>query len=110
MEKQNKIRKLNKSGINNNGYNKYLKSEGEISIRIDYEKFNEDDVWDGLKDYITNTNLSDKPVIDNYKSLSYIEKAFRMSKTDLRIRPTYHGLQHQIEAHSCSLRRGNPSD
>jgi transposase len=31
----------------------------------------------------------------------HIEKAFRMSKTDLRIRPIYHRLRHRIEAHIC---------
>ena len=31
----------------------------------------------------------------------HIEKAFRMSKTDLRVRPVYHCLKHRIEAHIC---------
>ena len=101
LEKQIKSGKLTKSSINNKGYNKYLKLEGEISIRIDYEKFNQDHVWDGLKGYITNTKMADKQVIDNYKNLWHIEKAFRMSKTDLRIRPIYHRLKHRIEAHIC---------
>ena len=30
-----------------------------------------------------------------------MHKAFRMSKTDLRIRPVYHRLRHRIEAHIC---------
>ena len=101
LEKQIKSGKLTKSSINNKGYNKYLKLEGEISIRIDYEKFNQDHVWDGLKGYITNTKMDDNQVIDNYKNLWHIEKAFRMSKTDLRIRPIYHRLKHRIEAHIC---------
>ena len=29
----------------------------------------------------------------------HIEKAFRISKTDLRIRPIYHRLEHRIQAH-----------
>ena len=48
-----------------------------------------------------NTKLSDKQVINNYNNLWHIEKAFRMSKTDLRIRPIYHRLRHRIEAHIC---------
>ena len=40
-------------------------------------------------------------VIGNYKNLWKIEKAFRISKTDLRIRPIYHRLQRRIEAHLC---------
>jgi transposase len=101
LEKQIKAGKLTKSSINNKGYNKYLKLIGDVSIEIDYEKFNMDQSWDGLKGYITNTNLKDKQVIENYKNLWYIEKAFRMSKTDLRIRPIYHRLKHRIEAHIC---------
>lgn len=101
LEKQIKSGKLTKSSINNKGYNKYLKLEGEISIKIDYEKFNHDKIWDGLKGYITNTKLPDKQVIENYKNLWHIEKAFRMSKTDLRIRPIYHRLPRRIEAHIC---------
>ena len=101
LEKKIKSGKLTKSNINNKGYNKYLKMEGEINIEIDYEKFNQDKSWDGLKGYITNTRLSSKQVIKNYKNLWHIEKAFRMSKTDLRIRPIYHHLQRRIEAHIC---------
>jgi transposase len=101
LEKQIKAGKLTKSNINNKGYNKYLKMEGNITIEIDYEKFNTDNCWDGLKGYITNTKLSGKDVIENYKNLWHIEKAFRMSKTDLKIRPIYHRLKHRIEAHIC---------
>lgn len=87
LEKRIKSGKLTKSNINNKGYNKYLKMQGDVTIEIDYEKFWKDNAWDGLKGYVTNTELSDKLVVENYKNLWHIEKAFRMSKTDLRIRP-----------------------
>ena len=64
-----------------------MKLTGEVSIKIDYEKYNNDCAWDGLKGYITNTKLEDKQVLVNFKNLWHIEKAFRMSKTDLCIRP-----------------------
>ena len=101
LEKQIKAGKLTKSNINNRGYNRYLKLEGEINIQIDYEKFNNDAIWDGLKGYITNAKLKNDEVIENYKNLWSIERAFRMSKTDLRIRPIYHRLRNRIEAHVC---------
>ncbi|MFO8233928.1 MAG: IS1634 family transposase [Bacteroidales bacterium] len=101
LEKRVKSGKLTKSNINNRGYNKYLRLEGDVSIDIDYEKFEQDRIWDGLKGYITNTRLSDIQVMENYKNLWHIEKAFRMSKTDLRIRPVYHRLKERIEAHIC---------
>jgi transposase len=101
LEKNLKSGKLTKSNINNRGYNKYLRLEGEISINIDYEKFEKDQIWDGLKGYCTNADLDAKTIIENYKNLWYIEKAFRMSKTDLRIRPIYHRIRERIEAHIC---------
>ncbi len=101
LEKRITSGKLTKSNINNKGYNKYLKLEGEVTVRIDYDKYNNDDKWDGLKGYITNSKLSNKQIIKNYSNLWHIEKAFRMSKTDLRIRPIYHHLQRRIEAHIC---------
>lgn len=101
LEKQIKSGKLTKSNINNRGYNKYLKMEGEITIAIDKEKFEKDKIWDGLKGYVTNSSLKPEEIIANYKNLWHIEKAFRMSKTDLRIRPIYHRLRKRIEAHIC---------
>jgi transposase len=101
LEKKIKSGRLTKSNINNRGYNKYLRLTGEITIDIDYEKYNQDQVWDGLKGYITNSTLKETEIIDNYKNLWFVEKAFRMSKTDLRIRPIYHRLRDRIEAHIC---------
>lgn len=101
LEKKIKTGKLTKSNINNRGYNKYLKMEGDIKVSIDKEKFEKDKIWDGLKGYITNCKLKPEKIIDNYKNLWHIEKAFRMSKTDLRIRPIYHRLRKRIEAHIC---------
>ena len=75
--------------------------QGEINISIDYEKFKQDSAWDGLKGYMTNTSLSKKKVINAYHQLYNIEKAFRISKTDLKIRPIYHRLRNRIEAHIC---------
>ncbi|MBK7605699.1 MAG: transposase [Saprospiraceae bacterium] len=100
LEKQVKSGKLTKQNINNKGYNKYLRMKGKVDIEIDYDKYNADKQWDGLKGYITNTTISPS-IIEQYKNLWHIEKAFRMSKTDLRIRPIYHRLKRRIEAHIC---------
>jgi transposase len=101
IEKQIRTGRLTKSSINNRGYNKYLKMDGQINISIDYQKFEADAAWDGLKGYLTNANLSKDEIIENYGHLWQIEKAFRISKTDLKIRPIYHRLQHRIETHIC---------
>lgn len=101
LEKSVKQGRLTKSNINNRGYNKYLQLEGNIKIKINYQKFEEDAIWDGLKGYLTNSIFSKDEVIEKYGNLWKIEKAFRISKTDLRIRPIYHRLRHRIEAHIC---------
>jgi transposase len=101
IEKQIKSGKLTKSNINNRGYNKYLKLEGEVNITVNYEKFERDVIWDGLKGYRTNTQLTKGEIISNYSQLWKIEKAFRVSKHDLKIRPIFHRIQRRIEAHIC---------
>ncbi len=99
LEKQINSGRLTKAHINNRGYNKYLKLDGDVKISIDYQKFEQDNSWDGLKGYITNTDLDKNSIIENYTNLWKIEEAFRITKHDLRIRPIYHRRQDRIEAH-----------
>lgn len=101
LERNLRTGKLTKSNINNRGYNKYLKLLGDIQIEINYEKFKSDIRWDGLKGYLTNAELPAVEIIENYRNLWHIEKAFRISKTDLQIRPIYHRLRDRIDAHIC---------
>ncbi len=75
--------------------------QGDVHITLDTERYISDSLWDGLKGYITNTKLSKEEVIESYGQLWEIEKAFRISKTDLQIRPIYHRVQRRIEAHIC---------
>ncbi len=101
LEKQIRKGRLSKANINNRGYNKFLKLNGEITVSIDREKIDQDSRWDGLKGYLSNASLSKDQIIENYQHLWQIEKAFRIAKTDLKIRPIYHRLQRRIEAHIC---------
>ena len=61
-----------------------------IDLILDEEKIEADTRWDGLKGYISNTKLSAETIVENYKELWQIEKAFRISKsiadTGLKIR------------------------
>ncbi len=91
--------KLTKEYLNNRGYNKFLKLAGEVTVEIDGSMIEQDARWDGLKGYLTSTDLSPTEAIDNYGHLWQIERAFRISKTDLRIRPRYHRRRRRIEAH-----------
>jgi transposase len=99
LEKRIISGKLTKENINNKGYNKFLKIEGNATISLDLEKISSDSRWDGLKGYITNASLNPKEVIEQYRQLWQIEKAFRISKTDLKVRPIYHRKASRIETH-----------
>ncbi len=101
LRKKIKSGRLTKEHINNRGYNKFLTLTGSVEIVIDENKVKDDYLWDGLKGYITNTELSVEKIVENYRQLWQIEKAFRISKTDLRIRPIYHYRRKRIEAHIC---------
>ena len=58
------------------------------------------ELLEGLKGYVTNVpSLSDEEIIQKYASLWRVEKAFRMSKSDLKARPIFHTLKESIEAH-----------
>lgn len=101
LQKRVRTGKLTKESINNRGYNKYLKLEGEMTVSVDFEKYEADAVWDGIKGYVTNTTLKAGEVIDRYGDLWYIERAFRFNKFDLAVRPIYHRLRNRIEGHIC---------
>lgn len=67
---------------------------------IDQAKIDEEKQFDGLKGYVTTMkNTTSEEVIQQYHNLWKVEKAFRMSKGDLRERPVYHRVRKRIEAH-----------
>lgn len=101
LEQHIKSGKLTKANINNRGYNRFLAIESPVKVSLNKTRIEQDCKWDGLKGYITNTSLDKNEVIENYKNLWQIEKAFRIAKTDLKIRPVYHRVQRRIEAHIC---------
>ena len=101
LQKKVRTGQLTKQHINNRGYNKYLRLEGDMKVSIDIDRFEADAAWDGIKGYITNTDLAPKEIIASYGNLWYIERAFRFNKFDLAVRPIYHRLRNRIEGHIC---------
>ena len=92
---------LTKADINKRGYNKFLTISSGVTVSIDESKIEEDKVWDGLKGYRTNTTLSAALVYDNYQQLWNVERAFRITKGTLDIRPMFHFTERRIESHVC---------
>jgi transposase len=101
LEKSYKSGTLTKENINKRGYNKFLNISKDVEITIDYEKVIEDAAWDGLKGYLTNTNISTEDVYDAYHNLWNVEMAFRIAKSKIEIRPMFHFTRRRIEAHIC---------
>ena len=92
---------LTKENVNRRGYNKFLEIGKDITVSINEEKIAEDCLWDGLKGYITNTDLPGREVISQYHGLWVVERAFRIGKGTLEMRPVFHFTEKRIEAHIC---------
>jgi transposase len=92
---------ITKENINKRGYNKFLEISDNVQVVINQTKINEDEKWDGLKGYLTNTELPAKEVYEQYGGLWVIEKAYRVTKGTLEMRPMFHFTPKRIEAHVC---------
>lgn len=93
--------KITKEKLTKRGYAKFLKIENDVKVSLDEGKINEDEEWDGLKGYITNTHLRPSKVVLQYRGLWVVERAFRISKSNLETRPIFHFTERRIEAHVC---------
>lgn len=94
--------KITKSKMGKIGKSKYLHVDGEAEVSINYQAVRADEVWDGLKGYMTNIPrdlLSAEHVVSKYAELWQVEKAFRVSKGELNIRPIFHYKRKRIRAH-----------
>lgn len=92
---------ITKENINKRGYNKFLELSDDVKVEINQDKISEDEKWDGLKGYITNTALPPDEVYKQYSELWVIERAYRVTKGTLEMRPMFHFTPKRIEAHVC---------
>ena len=101
LEKLYKRGRLTKESINKRGYNKFLDMSGDTSVAINRERIAQDEAWDGLKGYLTNTRISHDDIFTAYHNLWNVERAFRIAKSKIEIRPMFHFTRKRIEAHIC---------
>ena len=101
LEKAYKGGTITKENVNKRGYNKFLELSSNVGVVISQEKIKEDEKWDGLKGYLTNTELSAQEVYHQYSNLWSIERAFRITKGTIEVRPMFHFTERRIEAHVC---------
>ena len=93
---------ITKSDLKLSYYAKYLDIDDKCSIKykLNSDKVDIDAKLDGIKGFATNDfTLKADDVIAHYQNQYAVERAFRISKTDLRIRPIYHRLENRIKAH-----------
>ena len=93
---------ITKSDLKLSYYAKYLDIDDKCTIKykLNPQKVELDSKLDGIKGFATNDfTLKADDVIAHYQNQYAVERAFRISKTDLRIRPIYHRLENRIKAH-----------
>jgi transposase len=101
LEKTYQSGSVTKDKINKRGYNKFLEISDDVTVHIDYAKVKDDERWDGWKGYMTNTDLLAAIIYEQYRSLWYVERAFRITKGRLELRPMFHFTEKRIKAHVC---------
>ena len=77
---------------------KYLKNT-ESTFSVDQDLVTKNSKLLGIKGYATDLNLTNKEIIDHYHNLYKIEHAFRISKSDLEVRPIFHHKEDSIKNH-----------
>lgn len=101
LRKAYKNGRLTKEQVNKRGYNKFLEISKDVEVAICNDRIEKDAEWDGLKGYVTNTDLDPQMVVEQYHGLWVVERAFRISKGSLDLRPMFHFTERRIEAHVC---------
>lgn len=85
----------------------FVSGTGEIADNeiksVNYDKFTEDEKYDGYFCIITSELDYDyKKILETYHHLSYIEESFKITKSDLETRPVYVTTDSHIDAHLLS--------
>lgn len=80
---------------------KFLKNKNNIGYALNIELIQKTKLLLGIKGYYTNlgSEVSNTDIISHYRNLWHVEQAFRIAKSDLKIRPIYHFKRYAIEAH-----------
>ena len=115
IKRDEKVAKARKSLTNNaymlsHGYDKYITLEsyvnetGEIAdkkaYKIDEEKIKEDAKYDGMFAIITSElDYDEKKIRETYHGLWRIEESFRVTKSELELRPIYVFNENHIRGH-----------
>ena len=100
--RQASVSRLEKLILQNKAVRKHKFLEFSVKGKpaLDYQAVEKAGLFDGLKGYLTNNeSLTHDEVISHYNYLPTVEQSFRMTKSDLKIRPAFHQRSKRIEAH-----------
>ncbi len=103
-KKIEKLRKQLASGnkvkkFMNSGKSKYLTTSG-TTCAINEKTIKQEEAWDGIHGVITNIQHEEPlKILSKYGRLHIIEDAFRVHKTNLKIRPVFHWKKRRLESH-----------
>lgn len=99
MDKQLEKAKGILGGKRESGRNKFLGCNAENRYFLKNSLIEKTELLLGIKGYHTDLSLPEKVIIERYQDLWNIERAFRISKNDLNMRPIYHFKKQAILAH-----------
>lgn len=100
---EEKLKTNPKSLVSNKGYRKYLSIE-KNSVKINRQKIEKEERFDGKWVLRTNMPLTAEQVALKYKELWMVEHVFRDVKSVLETRPVYHKTDETIRGHVfCSF-------
>jgi transposase len=98
-----RLKRGDKSLVGNQGYRKYLKTQGSRFV-VDDERIQAETRFDGKWVLRTNTELPAAEVALKYKQLWMVEQLFRTTKSLLATRPIFHKCDETIRGHVfCSF-------
>ena len=98
------LKQLNRSGqpksLVPRGAARFVRMKGKGRWEIDPDRIAETARWDGLHGVATNVRgMPIEEILERYRGLWQVERSFRITKHDLKVRPIYHWTPRRIRAH-----------
>lgn len=81
------------------GRYRFVQKSTNLEYQLNAALIEKAEKLEGVKGYITNSDIDFQTVIDRYHDLWHIENSFRITKSDLEARPIFHRLDETIRAH-----------
>ena len=81
-------------------YLTYEADGGRLSFRLDRDQYRQQRRHDGV--FVLETNhptLTTAEIVQSYRQLMEVERAFRVLKSLVKVRPVYHHRDHRVETH-----------